>query len=819
MTFLLDFRSALRGSPRAWFVLFCVVALVTGCATREERRVEHKRLAWEFHEAGNHEKARVEFLNALQIEATDADARYGAALSFRGLAQDTPGLPLADRQNHLRTAAGHLLAAVEADPTHVESRIEFADLRLQVFRDPRGALEMAEQALRLDPRNPAALAKRGAANQLLGNSDQAWQDVDRALAIDRYNLDAVAIRSAQFTNRGEPEKAVELLREAIRNGNEPNELRLMLADVEVSRNRPDEAIAALRDVLRSDPDNDTLRLNLATLLTRLNRLNEAEKLLRDGAARAGADNNRMRLALIDFLGQRRDPAAARRELETMARDRPDDMEIQIALARLYFNIDQFALGERVLRDLIAGEDTDAATRVNARVRLAERLITRDRNDDARVLIKEVLEESPRDTDALRLRGLLALESGEFTAAVGDLRAALRLDPASTAILRPLATAYYQNGERELARETLARAVEVDPRNFDVRLMMARLAVEQEDADAAKEALQAALEIDPGSFAAVDLLVGLAISTGDVSAAREAAQAFANANPEDPRGYYLAGLAAARDGDAEQSETLLRRAVDLAPEAAEPLAMLVQQLLSQDRSEEAVALLEPLVEEGMILARSLRARIHMNAREFAAARELYEGLKAESPQWAAPYRGLALIESAESGVDSAMSVIGEGWRASNDTTLGLDYALLLQGLDRNDEAIAVYERMLADAPENQVAANNLAMLLLEDDGNMQSIDRAIALTAEFEDSGNGSFLDTLGWAYVKRQQPRRAVEVLERAVELAPGLAVVKYHLAEAQFLNGNADAARRTLRQVLTDDATGEWVESARALMARLDQG
>lgn len=801
----------------SWIGLLCLLLVLSGCATREERRVEHKRLAWEFHEEGNYEKARVEFLNALQIEANDADARYGAALSFRGLAEHSPGLPLADRQNHLRTAAGHLLAAVEVDPSHVASRVEFADLRLQVFRDVRGALEMAEEALRLDPRHPGALAKRGAANQLLGNTDQAWADIDRALAIDRYNPDAIAVRAAQLSNRDDTESAVELLREAVRAGDEGGELRLLLANLYVSLNRADEAVEALREVLRAQPDSNPLRLNLAALLTRLERLNEAEKVLRDGADRE-SESNQMKLALVDFLGQLRDPALARSELEGMVQRAPDDYELRLALAQLYFNVEQFALGERTLRELVDAAGEDSSTAVRSRLLLAERLIVAERDGEARELIDAVLEASPRDTDALRLRGLMQLQEGNYTMAVGDLRAALRLDPASTDILRPLATAFYQNGEQQLARETLAQAVEVDPRNFEVRLMMARLALEQEDADTAIEALQAALEIDPRSFAALDLLVGLSIRAGEIDEAREAAQNFVNDNPEDPRGYYLAGLAAGRDGDAAQSEALLREAVQRSPESGEPLAMLVQLLMQQERAADAKALLDPLVEQGVVAARSMRARLHVAEQEFDQARSIYEQLREESPDWAAPYRGLALVASGESGVEAAVDVMSAGWQRSNDAALGLDYALLLQRLGRGREAVPVYEQMLAANPDNGVAANNLAMLLIDGDPQPRALDRAIELVSRFRDSSNGAFIDTLGWAYVKKQQPGRAVPLLQRAVELAPGLGVIRYHLAEALFLNGDPDGARQALQEALRGDVQGEWVEPARALLERLGQ-
>src|SRR5581483_8806365 len=82
----------------------------------------------------------------------------------------------------------------------------------------------------------------------------------------------------------------------------------------------------------------------------------------------------------------------------------------------------------------------------ARDRLAALEISSGHEDVAKKLIAEVLTESPRDDDALIMRGEMFLAHGDPTAAVVDLRTALRDQPRSVMLQRALARAYIDKGQ-------------------------------------------------------------------------------------------------------------------------------------------------------------------------------------------------------------------------------------------------------------------------------------------------------------------------------------------------------------------------------------
>src|SRR5262249_45519690 len=112
--------------------------------------------------------------------------------------------------------------------------------------------------------------------------------------------------------------------------------------------------------------------------------------------------------------------------------------------------------------------------VIARDRLATIAASARRYDEALPLLAESLKINPRDTDALTLRGNIALERRDAATAVADLRAVLREHPDSIPVLRTLARAHLANGEPALAEEKLRAALTEAPGSLEVRTDLAEL---------------------------------------------------------------------------------------------------------------------------------------------------------------------------------------------------------------------------------------------------------------------------------------------------------------------------------------------------------
>jgi hypothetical protein len=66
----------------------------------------------------------------------------------------------------------------------------------------------------------------------------------------------------------------------------------------------------------------------------------------------------------------------------------------------------------------------------------------------------------------------------------------------------------------------------------------------------------------------------------------------------------------------------------------------------------------------------------------------------------------------------------------------------------DEAIAVYESLLAVSPNLDVAINNYASLLVDFIADKQSLEKARQLVVRFKNSENPYHLDSFAWIELK-----------------------------------------------------------------------
>jgi len=148
---------------------------------------------------------------------------------------------------------------------------------------------------------------------------------------------------------------------------------------------------------------------------------------------------------------------------------------------------------------------------------------------------------------------------------------------------------------------------------------------------------------------------------------------------------------------------------------------------------------------------------------------------------------------------------------------VETALLYEKQGRIDDAIARYDALYKREPSvQQLAANNLAMLLVTYKKDQLSLDRARDLTASFANSDNGAFLDTHGWVRFKRGELAEALPVLERAVSRAPDSKVIRYHLAMAELQAGQRERARANLEAALSGSASFAGADDAHVALASL---
>src|SRR5262249_6895414 len=100
------------------------------------------------------------------------------------------------------------------------------------------------------------------------------------------------------------------------------------------------------------------------------------------------------------------------------------------------------------------------------------------------LLKEVLDEDARNSDALQLRARISLMQGRPRDAIVDLRSVLNDQPNNAGALQLLARAHLATHEPALALQVLERAVDSNQNDNGLRLDLVSLLMSQGHADRA-----------------------------------------------------------------------------------------------------------------------------------------------------------------------------------------------------------------------------------------------------------------------------------------------------------------------------------------------
>jgi predicted Zn-dependent protease len=189
----------------------------------------------------------------------------------------------------------------------------------------------------------------------------------------------------------------------------------------------------------------------------------------------------------------------------------------------------------------------------------------------------------------------------------------------------------------------------------------------------------------------------------------------------------------------------------------------------------------------------------------------------APKWWVPYRNLALTRLASKDVAGGIAAYEAGVKATQfDLNLVTELASLYEQQQHIDAAIGLYESLQQRQPRLELAANNLAMLLVTYRQDQASMDRARDLTASFSQTDNGALLDTYGWVKLKRGEVDAALPALERAAAQSPESRVIRYHLGMVQFKAGQRDKARSSLEAALAGAPSFTGRDEARTLLAQL---
>jgi predicted Zn-dependent protease len=533
------------------------------------------------------------------------------------------------------------------------------------------------------------------------------------------------------------------------------------------------------------------------------------------------DRDDAKLALVEFITSQRSRAEGEKILRAFIAREPDNYELRLRLGTLLERGGAVQEALAIYQD-VAARAGSASKGLAARDRIAAIEMSRGQSDAAAKLVAEILEKSPRDDDALIIRANIALQHNDPTSAIVDLRAVLGDQPKSVILDRTLARAYLAKGEPAMAEGALRAALDVVPDDVSIKVELAQFLTQAGHVSQAIRLLEEAVQHAPDDASARQALVRAYLANHDLPAARTAAEELERLWPQSSQGYYLASFVAREQGRLEDAGKKLERAFVLQPDSLEILTSLTRFSLERGLGSAAIARLQRIVDRDPknLQILDLLAEVYIQTKDLVNATEILNEALALDPRSWQSYRDLAQVRLAENDPNGAVDQYRKGLQVTPaQPRLLAELAGLYEKQGRADEAIGQYETLYRTDPSaRQVAANNLAMLLVTHKTDWASLDRARDVTADFVTSNSAVFLDTRGWVLFKRHEYRGAVAVLERAVDLAPDSRVIRYHLGMAQLQTGQRQSARANLESALSGSEDFTGAQEARSALAALKE-
>jgi len=787
----------MRMSFCKWIALVAVGLIA--CQSEEARIAAHSERAEAYFAAEKWPEAKIEYMNLIQLDPTNARAHFNLAETHLRLAQVEQGSP-ADALMLLREA-------VRLAPDNAEYRVRLGVLELAA-QDPEAAAEHARVLLEREPDNVDALLMRAQAKALGDDVEGQIQDLERAaeLAPERAAI-PLLLGQAQL-RRGDFEASEKALRRMLEL-DRTTRAYVYWAAFLMERNRGDEAIAAMTTALElatTDEERLQARTRLANLYVTSGRLDDAERVMQEALA-ADPDSSELLAQLARFYVYRGQVPKAEEMLRQQVERKPSEATAYLTLALFYESLerpsDALATLDRALA--VAPEDERVLT-LRAQYLLAAKPDDPAAREEARGLLDQVLAKNPNSVVGLFTEAKFLLGDGRAEDAAKRLEQVVQAQPSANAHYL-LATAYTGMRRDDLARTQLLEALALDATSPRIHADLAALYLRTGEAELAAREAELALETQAGNPRLLLIAAEALLRSGQKQAAL---QRLATLEIEKlPSSLRISAADMYRRLEQrDRARQILEKALEESPrdpgalrawitlEAPSDPGRVLARLDAAIAADPKNALLHGLrgsVRTAQIAKGGADAPAEAE-RDFATALEL-------DPNAIEPQLGLAQLYRAQGRTAEALERYAAARaRLPDNLEIQLEEASFREALGQAEQAQTLYEQVLERDPSNVLAKNNLAWVLANRPGvSPAQLDRALRLAQEAKDAqpNVAAFADTLGYVLLKKDRPVPAIGLFKEALAAfaaGPERAGVRVHLGQAYEREGDLDAARQQFR-------------------------
>jgi tetratricopeptide (TPR) repeat protein len=770
-------------------LLFCV-----SCGTSKDT---HLARGEEYLQKRKFHEAVMEFRSAADVDKDSAAAHWGLARAYENLGQFYETLD-------------ELRKTVELAPDNLDAKAKLGNYFLLVQPPMIAEAEkIAEEIFARDGKFIEAWVLKASILAAQGNLEaEVVETLNQAISLNPNRTETYLSVARYFMSK---DKAAEA-EDAIKKGIAAN-ANAALGYVEYGRflgyaGRNQEAEAQFQKAIEIEPNSIEAREAQADFYVAARQFEKAEAAHLE-LVRIQENSPESRLQMGDFYAAAGRETEAIRVFTDVLKDTPSYVRARYRLGEIYLERKEPAKVKEQTEVLLSINDDDAeALMLNSRVKLQE-----NKADEAVKDLEEILKKQPSQKDALFLMTQARLALGQLDQArafVGDLEKYHPNYP-KTKLLKiqaAFAAGETENAWRQ-ANELFEIAKNSRPNPETNAQMLQELRVRSQSARGL-----AALELGKIAEAKTDLQEIVRLSPNSSAALVNLAKAFV------------------AEGNLGEALNSYEKALNADNKNFDALSGVVNVLVRQKQTAQAHARIDGAISQSSGQMDIAAALHYLKSQIFAAENnaagtenELKLAIAADEnylPAYSA-YAALLLGQNkASEAVAQYQTIVAKKPSASVYTLL----AMLEDANGNSADAEKNYRRALEIEPDSPIAANNLAWLIAENQGNL---DEALQLAQKSVNRMQtaAQFYDTLGWIYFKKGLFTPAIEQMKKAVALDEAAAqrdgtqsnpAYRLRLGTALASAGDKTSARREVETSLQSagNLSQKDAQEARNILANL---
>jgi tetratricopeptide (TPR) repeat protein len=670
---------------------------------------------------------------------------------------------------------------------------------------------------KLDPDNTDALLKLATFNMLGKKFEDSRSLVDAVLGDEPDNIDALYLKSGLADIGKDFQEAIKTFEKIIAIDAKQTRAYIGLARILMRQGKPDTAEAYLKQAVSIDPMDAKPRLALIRLHTGMNDFVRAGQEIQKAIA---SDPQSAKLYMVQgdfYLRQKKMDASEAAFTKAMALE-PENIKTYLAAARFYGAAGQNDQAKAMFAKALALKPDDV-TALIAAARYAFKL---NEIDAAESYNAKILAGRPDFFPARMLKGEILAAKRNWVEALAVFDQIIAQEPKAALARYYKGLAHYSRGEIRVARMELIKAVELNPRDYRAKILLADISLRLRDADTAEKLSREVVEKLPDQYQANSLLGRTYLTRGQLAEARKSFERLIELQPDNPQGYFQMGVTLRMQKDEMGALAAFEKALAANPKRMDVLSQVVSIRVGQKKFAAALARCEQQMvrlqdsKRHAAIVSNLKGLIYKSQKMDAKAEAEFKAAIDAFENYLRPYFELANLYLRRNEIDPAIAQYKAALaRDSQQVQPHMLLGVLYDRQHRFDLAEQHYREALKIDPAFAPAANNLAYLLAEHDGNLnEALD--FARMAKEKLPNDPGVMDTVGWVYYKKGLYESAIAEFNDCIEKMRDNATVHFHLGMALYKAQEGVKAKAELEKVLTLDPKFEKAGQVKEVLAGL---